>query len=215
FVNFNWAKFGKFMIGASYVLSKTTDETDGALSLPANNFDLRGERGPSLQDTRHRFNILTNFKLPKSFGLSTIFNASSARPYNITTGRDNNHDTVSNDRPPGVTRNSARGAGQWDVSSRLSWGFSFGKAADNQGVGGARVRIIRGGSDSGEMLGAMGSMPGMDGKRFRTEFFVQATNLLNHVNLIGFTGVQTSPLFGQATAALPGRRIETGMRFSF
>ena len=215
FVNFNWAKFGKFMIGASYVLSKTTDETDGALSLPANNFDLRGERGPSPQDTRHRFNILTNFKLPKSFGLSTIFNASSARPYNITTGRDNNNDTVSNDRPPGVTRNSARGAGQWDVSSRLSWGFSFGKAADNQGVGGARVRIIRGGSDSGEMLGAMGSMPGMDGKRFRTEFFLQATNLLNHVNLIGFTGVQTSPLFGQATAALPGRRIETGMRFSF
>src|SRR5215468_3034440 len=215
FVNFNWAKFGKFMIGASYVLSKTTDETDGALSLPADNFDLRGERGPSLQDTRHRFNILTNIKLMSRFSLSTIFNASSARPYNITTGRDNNNDTVSNDRPAGVTRNSARGMGQWDMSSRLSWGFSFGKAADNQGVGGARVHIIRGGSDSGEMLGAMGSMPRMDGKRYRTEFFVQATNLLNHVNLIGFTGVQTSPVFGQAIAALPGRRIETGMRFSF
>jgi hypothetical protein len=105
--------------------------------------------------------------------------------------------------------------GQWDISSRLSWGFSFGKAADNQGAGGPRVRIIRGGSDSGEMLGAMGSMPGMDGKRFRTEFFVQATNLLNHANLIGFSGVQTSPFFGQAIGSLPGRRIETGMRFSF
>ena len=215
FVNLNWMKMGKFMIGASYVLSKTTDETDGALSLPANNFDLRGERGPSLQDTRHRFNILTNFKLTKRFGLSTIFNASSGRPYNITTGRDNNNDTVSNDRPTGVSRNSARGVGQWDMSSRLSWGFSSGKAADNQGAGGPRVRVIRGGSDSGEMLGAMGSMPGMDGKRFRTEFFVQATNLFNHANLIGFSGVQTSPVFGQAIASLPGRRIETGMRFSF
>ena len=47
------------------------------------------------------------------------------------------------------------------------------------------------------------------------EFFVQATNVLNHANLIGFTGVQTSPFFGLPIAALPGRRIETGMRFSF
>jgi hypothetical protein len=215
FLNFNWAKFGKFMIGASYVLSKTTDETDGALSLPANNLDLRGERGPSLQDTRHRFNALTNFRLTKSLSLSSIFNASSARPYNIITGFDDNKDLSVNDRPAGVGRNSARGAGQWDISSRLSWGFSFGKKPDNQGMGGPQVRIIRGGSDSGEMLGAMGSMPGQDDKRFRTQFFIQATNILNHVNLTGFSGVQTSPFFGQAIAALPGRRIETGMRFGF
>jgi Carboxypeptidase regulatory-like domain len=216
FVNFNWSRFGKFMIGASYVLSKTTDETDGALSLPVDNFDLRGERGPSLQDTRHRFNILTNFRLTKSLSLSSIFNASSGRPYNITTGFDDNKDLSVNDRPAGVGRNSARGAGQWDLSSRLSWGFSFGKRPDNQGVGGPQVRIIRGGSDSGEVLGAIGSMPpGTDDKRFRTQFFIQATNLFNHANLIGFSGVQTSPLFGQAVAALPGRRIETGMRFSF
>jgi hypothetical protein len=55
----------------------------------------------------------------------------------------------------------------------------------------------------------------MNDKRFRTEFFVQATNLFNTVNPIGFSGVQTSPFFGRATAALPGRRLETGMRFSF
>lgn len=215
FVNLNWMKMGKFMIGASYVLSKTTDETDGALSLPANSFDLRGERGPSLQDTRHRFNILTNFRLTQSLSLSSIFNASSARPYNIMTGDDDNKDLAVNDRPVGVGRNSARGAGQWDLSSRLSWGFSFGKQPDNQGAGGPQVRIIRGGSDSGEMLGAMGSMPSPDSKRFRMQFFIQTTNLLNHANPIGFSGILTSPFFGQPIAALPGRRIETGMRFSF
>ena len=86
----------------------------------------------------------------------------------------------------------------------------------SQGMGGPQVRIIRGGADSGEMLGAMGSMPpGPNDKRFRTQFFIQATNLLNHVNPIGFSGVLTSPFFGRPTAALPGRRIETGMRFSF
>jgi len=215
FVNFNRAMPGKFMIGAGYVFSKSTDETDGALSLPENNLNLRGERGPSLQDTRHRFNILGNFRLTKSLSLTSIFNASSAKPYNITTGRDDNGDTIVNDRPAGVSRNSARGAGQYELSARLSWRFSFGKVPDNQGMGGPNVRIIRGGSDSGEMLGAMGSMPGMNDKRFRTEFYLQATNLLNHANLINFSGVQTSPFFGQAIEARPGRRIETGMRFSF
>jgi hypothetical protein len=215
FVNLNWMKMGKFMLGASYVFSKTTDETDGPTALPADNFNLRGERGPSMQDTRHRFNLMSNFRLPGSLSLGTIFGASSATPYNVTTGFDDNGDTVINDRPRGLRRNSARGAGRWDLSSRLSWGFGFGKLPDNQGPGGPQVRIIRGGSDSGEMLGAIGSMPGQRDKRYRTEFFIQATNLFNHANLIGFSGVQTSPFFGQAIAAMPGRRIETGMRFSF
>ena len=216
FVNFNWSQFGKFMIGAGYALSKTTDETDSALSLPADNFNLRGERGPSLQDARHRFNILTNFMLTKSLSLSSIFNASSARPYNVTTGFDDNKDLSVNDRPAGVGRNSARGAGQWDLSSRLSWSFSFGKKPDNPGAGGPQVRIIRGGGDSGEMLNAVSSgPPGPDDKRFRVQLFIQATNLFNHMNPIGFSGVLTSPLFAQPTAAMPGRRIETGMRFVF
>src|SRR5215813_5855224 len=145
FVNLNWAKPGRFMIGAGYVLSKTIDETDSATGLPADNFDLRGERGPSLQDTRHRFNILTNFRLTKSLSLSSIFNANSGRPYNVTTGFDDNKDLSVNDRPVGVGRNSARSAGQWDLSSRLSWGFSFGKKPDNRGMGGPQVRVIRGG----------------------------------------------------------------------
>ncbi len=215
FLNFNWMKFGKFMIGAGYVLSKTTDETDGPTALPANNFDLRGERGPSPQDARHRFNILTNFKLTKSLGLSAIFNASSARPYNITTGFDDNKDLSINDRPPGVGRNSGRGAGQWDVSSRLSWSFGFGKKPDGQSVGGPQARIIRSGADSGETLNAIGSMPSAEDKRFQAQFFIQATNLLNHVNPTSFSGVLTSPFFGRPTAATPGRRIETGMRFGF
>ncbi len=215
FVNFNWMKMGKFMFGASYVFSKTTDETDGPLSLPANNFNLRGERGPSLQDTRHRFNLMSTVRLTSRLSIGTIFSSNSAMPYNVTTGFDDNGDTISNDRPLGVGRNSARGAGRWDLSSRLSWGFGFGKLPDKQGVAGPQVRVIRGGGDSGEMLGMIGSMPGQRDKRFRTEFFLQATNLFNHANLIGFSGVQTSPFFGQAIAAMPGRRVETGMRFSF
>ena len=205
---------GKFMIAANYVLSKTTDETDGAFSLPANSFNLLGERGPSLMDTRHRLFLMSNYTLPKGLRLGTILQASSATPYNITTGFDNNNDSVINDRPSGLIRNSARGAGRLDMSTRVSWGFSFGKPPEAQG-GGPQVRVLRGGSDAGDMLGMMSGLPGGAQKRYRTEFFLQATNLFNTVNQVGFSGVQTSPFFGQATAALPGRRIETGMRFSF
>lgn len=213
--NVNWMKMGKFMLSANYVLSKTTDETDSTTGLPANNFDLHTERGPSLQDTRHRLFLLSNFTLPKGLRLNSIFQASSATPYNITTGFDNNGDSLSNDRPLGVGRNSARGVGRWDLSTRLAWGFGFGKPPESQGGGGPQVRILRGSSDSGEMLGSMGSLPGANQKRYRTEFFLQATNVFNHVNVTGFSGVQTSPFFGKATTALPGRRLETGMRFSF
>lgn len=214
-VNMNWFKMGKFMLGANYSLSKITDETDSALSLPADNFNLRAERGPSLMDVRHRFFAMGNYRLSKSLGVTSIFQASSATPYNITTGFDDNGDTIINDRPRGFSRNSARGAGMWDLSTRLSYSFAFGKVPEAQGAGGPQVKVIRGSSDSSDMLGMMSGMPGQEAKRFRTEFFIQATNLFNNVNPIGFSGVQTSPFFGQPIAAMPGRRLETGMRFSF
>jgi hypothetical protein len=137
----------------------------------------------------------------------------SAAPYNITTGFDENHDTVTNDRPAGVGRNSARGAGQVDLTVRLGWGFGFGKAPGPQtGV----PNIRRATSDAQrDPLGAISSALGGQAHRYRVEFYAQAYNALNRVNQIGFRGVQTSPFFGTATASLPPRRIEIGTRFDF
>ena len=52
-------------------------------------------------------------------------------------------------------------------------------------------------------------------KKYRLEFYAQAFNLLNHANLGVFSGVQTSPFFGQATSAQSPRRMELGLRFNF
>jgi hypothetical protein len=61
----------------------------------------------------------------------------------------------------------------------------------------------------------IGGLPGGGGsQKYRVEFYVSATNLFNTANLSGYSGVQTSPFFGRPTSALPGRRIETGFRFS-
>jgi hypothetical protein len=44
---------------------------------------------------------------------------------------------------------------------------------------------------------------------------VDATNLFNHTHRTVFNGVLGSPDFGQATQALPARRIEVGVTKSF
>jgi hypothetical protein len=197
----------------NYFISNNTNEADSPFSLPADNLNLRAERGPAATDSRHRLFGMLNFDVARGLRVGTVFNASSALPYNITTGFDDNGDSVSNDRPAGVGRNSARGKAQWNLGARLSWGFGFGKAPESAPQSG--VRMVRiGGSDNSDVLG---SMPGASGgdKRYRMEFYLQANNLFNHANLTGFSGVQTSPFFGQPTSAQPGRRIETGMRLSF
>jgi hypothetical protein len=134
-------------------------------------------------------------------------------PYNITTGFDDNGDSVSNDRPQGVSRNSARGKGQWNMNVRLSWGFGFGKS-NGPAIQARRAVVVRS-RDDADVLGSLPSIPGSTASRWRVELYAQAFNLFNHTNLVNFSGVQTSPFFGQATAAMPGRRLEAGMRFSF
>jgi hypothetical protein len=39
--------------------------------------------------------------------------------------------------------------------------------------------------------------------------------MLNHMNAINYSGVVTSPFFGQATSAAAPRRIEIGSRLTF
>lgn len=204
------AKFvNGFFWAANYLLMKNTNEADSPFSLPANNLDLRAERGPAASDIRHFFSAFGSKKLTHGFGLSAIVNATSALPYNITTGFDNNADTVINDRPAGVGRNSARGKARWEIGSRLSWGKDFGPEQKQSSMQMKMVRVGGGGEASAPSIGSGGT------RRFRLEFYAQVFNLLNHTNLGSFSGVQTSPFFGQATSAQGPRRMEVGTRFNF
>jgi hypothetical protein len=194
----------------NYLLMKNTNEADSPFSLPADNFNLRADRGSAATDFRHLISGFISKRLPMGLSISTIFQATSALPYNITTGFDNNGDTVINDRPVGVGRNSARGAGRWELGSRLSWGRDFGPE-QKQTAGGPQIRMVRIGGDGA----APPSLPNAATKKYRLEFYAQAFNLLNHANLGPFSGVETSPFFGRATSAQPPRRMELGMRFNF
>jgi hypothetical protein len=195
----------------NYLLMKNTNEADSPFSLPANNFDFRADRGPATTDIRQLISGFVSKRLPRGFAISTIFQAASALPYNITTGFDDNGDTVINDRPLGIGRNSARGAARWEIGSRLSWGVDFGPN-QQQNAAGPQIRMVRIGGGDGA---AAPALPGTATKKYRMEFYAQAFNLLNHANLGAFSGVQTSPFFGQATSAQPPRRFEIGTRVNF
>jgi hypothetical protein len=209
-VNHPWHRLNLF---ANYSLGSSRNDTDGAFSLPADNFDPASEWGPSAMDARHRASALLNMDLWKGFRLSSNIYGSSGLPYNVTTGFDDNGDTVSNDRPSGVGRNSERGKGRWDVGARLSWTFGFGTRADSGAGPGPQVVIRTIGGPAPDSMG--GFSGGAEDKRWRFEVYVAATNLVNRTNPLTYSGVMTSPFFGQFTSAAPGRRVEVGTRFYF
>jgi hypothetical protein len=95
-----------FMLFGNYTLSWTNSDADGAMSLPADNYNLAAEWGRAYTDRRHSVFVGGRITLPYGFNLSPMITASSGSPFSITTGFDENGDTNLNDRPAGLARNS-------------------------------------------------------------------------------------------------------------
>lgn len=144
----------RFSLFSNYTLSRTRSDADGAFSLPANSFDTSNEWGRASFDARHQLFIGGLVNLPWKIQASPLFNYRSGRPFNITTGRDNNLDSSFTDRPslvapgtpgsittrlgtfnpnpqPGdfiIPRNFGDGPSTTTASLRLSRSFGFGEA---------------------------------------------------------------------------------------
>ncbi len=116
----------RLFVSVGYTLSKTTNtsEPDGnGIGPNQTNIARLGEeeRGPSLLDQRHRAVIAANYRLPYRFTVGTLMQFASARPFNSTTGVDNDGDGVTNDRPfvngSVIPKSAFRGSGTQDVSA--------------------------------------------------------------------------------------------------
>jgi hypothetical protein len=113
---------------AQYRLAKAYENTSGITWFPANSYFPDAEWARSDTDQRNRFTLLGTFKLPEAinFGLATALY--SGMPYSETTGRDDNHDGILNDRPAGVPRNSLHGPRYGDVDLRATRDFVVSRA---------------------------------------------------------------------------------------
>lgn len=88
----------------SYTLSKATNTTEpdgNGIGPNESNISQLGEieRGPSVVDQRHRAVIMFTYRFPYNFTAGTLTQLASSRPFNATTGVDNNGDGINNDRP--------------------------------------------------------------------------------------------------------------------
>ena len=143
-----------FSIFARYTYGQAFDNTDGPGSFPANQYDLSAEYGRSATDVRHRFFFSGTAKAPFGLQVSPFIIVRSGLPFNITTGRDANGDSLFTDRPavaldplkPGaivtrfgafdpnpppaqrlIPRNFGNASPYFTVSMRVSREFSLGR----------------------------------------------------------------------------------------
>ena len=118
----------------SYTLSKATNtfEPDGnGIGPNESNIIALGEieRGPSVVDQRHRAVITFNYRFPFDITAGTLSMFASARPFNATTGSDNNGDGINNDRPvvngAVLSKSAFRGTATSDVAAFVEKRFKF------------------------------------------------------------------------------------------
>jgi hypothetical protein len=195
----------RFTVNLNYVYGRSRNNTDGPFSVSPSG-DLSTEWGFANGDVRNRFNFFLNSQALRNLNANLGLNLSSAPPYTIRTGTDDNGDLVFNDRPIGVVRNSARGDGQWTLNAGFNYMFQFGKRRVQLPPG---IRI----EGSGGQFNV--STVQQEGSRYRLGINVGMQNLTNHANYTGFSGVMTSPLFGRPTSVNGTRKIDIGLNFSF
>jgi len=158
-----------FTLFANYALAWTKSDTDGSGTSPADPYNLANEYGRSTNDIRHSVFVGGSYSMKWGLRLNPFVFITSGRPFNITTGRDNNLDTIFADRPsfalpgtpgaiptrfgtfnpdplPGdviIPRNFGDGPGQVNVSLSVSKTFGFGPT-----IGGFPGMGMGGGSQS-------------------------------------------------------------------
>ena len=200
----NWRRGS---VNVNHTLGYQKNNSDGAFSIPFSGSP-DGEWAVANSDIRHRLNLGLQSQALRNLNVFLSMNMSSAPPYTIRTGRDDNGDLVFNDRPVGVGRNTERGARQVGVSANASYTISFGKrkVLAPPGV------MVMGGPDRVMSVQTVG---GGEQSRYRIAINIGAQNLTNRVNRTGFNGTMTSPFFRQSTGVGQPRRLDMGISFSF
>ncbi len=200
---FDWKRFRFF---AGYTLGRSRNNTEGDFGVPASG-SLAAEWGFAPQDVRHRGNVGVSSQMLRNLSLNVNWNASSGTPYTIRSGDDDNGDLIFNDRPAAVERNSARASGQRSVNATVQYSFTFGRR-NTPPPPGIFITAVGGQAPTVQTVA-------QDNWRYRVSLYVQAQNLTNRSNFVGYNGNQRSDLFGRPTAVLNPRKVDMGIQFNF
>jgi carboxypeptidase family protein len=205
----------RYQFLASYTLSDADDNSTDFQSafIPENNglgrnrqdpaglpvgFDPDAERGPSLQDQRHRLVFSGLLMAPSDVQLSSVVTVGSGRPYNILAGADLNGDGNGGTFPPdrarqtpsdpasSIHRNSGTLPTQATVDLRVSRRFQLGGRLSIDGI-------------------------------FEVFNLFNRTNFTEINNIFGTGAYPANPAstFGQFTQAAAPRQVQLALKFTF
>ena len=214
-VSMNRRFAGRGELSASYVLSKADDtsadfqtaftpQETGTGRNPADpsglplGFDLSSERGPSLEDQRHRFVMSGLFQAPFGLRASSIVTIGSGVPFNILAGSDLNGDGDAGNFPTDRARKSPG-------NPSTAVGRNAGRLPSEASID---VRVSR---------------PFRFAGRTTIEPLVEAFNFFNRVNyadvnnVFGTNAYPANPLpaYGQFLRAGPPRQVQVALRATF
>jgi hypothetical protein len=185
----------------TYWLARADNNFDGPFIVPPSG-TLDAEWAAAPGDRRHRYQVSLNSQALKNLNASFSLGGNTGTPYNITTGFDDNNDSIFNDRPAGVGRNGARTAEQATVTASLTYSISLGAAS-----GPPRAQE-RGGGERGDRAGQPSG-------RYRLVLTLAVNNLTNRPNYSGYTGIRTSPFYLTPTSVMNPRKIDFGLGLRF
>ena len=200
---------GHFAFGGTLAYTRGYSFDD--LGTAPNQYDFSREWARSQFDQRNRIQAQFQIRPTATVGLVS-FNISTAsgRPYSVTTGRDNNGDQSSTDRPAGVGRNTLTSPGAYNVD--VTWTkIKTLKAESRTSTPASDIGApqVTGGQGGAFQVGRVN----FAGPRITWQLTVR--NLLNNTQVRAVSGVQTSPLFGKAISFAAGRAITAGLSFNF
>jgi len=108
---------------AQYTLGKTYNNTSGITYFPANSYFPNADWSRSDNDRRNKFDLLGTIVAGDWLNFGTALSLYSGKPVNVTTGNDENRDSLPLDRPIAVGRNSLHGPGYINLDLNLSHEF--------------------------------------------------------------------------------------------
>ena len=230
------------MVFARYEYNRAFSNTDGINTFPANQYNLQADYGRAATDIRHTFVLGGALAGPFGTMLNPFLVVRSGAPFNITTGHDNNGDTIFTDRPafasanqagaivtpyglfnanpaPGaiiIPHNYGQGSGFAMLNLRLSRTFGIG-AVDGKG----QPESVNSGSALARLFAAPATK-----HRYNFTVGITVRNVLNTTNPGLPIGNLSSPYFGRSNwlAATSGpadmafgdnRRVQFQFRFDF
>ena len=91
--------FGKLEFWAFGIVQHNDADTAGNTQFASNSYDIRQDYGRSGYDRRHAIFTGVNGDIRKGLNVGAFLAVRGGNPFNITTGADNNGDTIYNDRP--------------------------------------------------------------------------------------------------------------------